>query len=378
MFTIQHFKIKFLILFVFLSFLAGCTSLGAKMLPGDYQSFNVALQRSNEEQILLNLVRMQYGDSPYFVSIDSISAQAELARGASIPLQVVSTNSDITGAIGNSFVTTAGITPSIEYAERPTISYSPLQGEKFTRQMLRPIRLEDIYLLLQSGWSIARVLRVTTQAVGDIPNAPSASRPNTSHIPDYQNFVTFAHYLRNLELNDVVDIMGVGDDKKFGLDIIIKKPKNSTAKAEAQQLLRELGFTQWHNRIHIVQYGTTGDTEAAATLPIQTRSFLGIMYYLSKSVEFSQQDLASGVTVQPRYPNGQLFDWRNVTQGMMRVNSSTSKPTNAAVAVYYRNRWFYIADNDSDSKQTLELLNELFALQAGDIKGPSPLLTLSV
>ena len=50
------------------------------------------------------------------------------------------------------------------------------------------------------------------------------------------------------------------------------------------------------------------------------------------------------------------------------MRSSTSRPANAFVAVPYRGAWFYIADNDLESKSTFMLLTQLFNLQAGQIK----------
>ena len=43
--------------------------------------------------------------------------------------------------------------------------------------------------------------------------------------------------------------------------------------------------------------------------------------------------------------------------------SSKEKPNNASVKVQYRGNWFYIRDNDMQSKYTLMLLNQISALQ---------------
>ena len=56
--------------------LAGC-AIGPKTLPFFRQSYNTALERSNNEQLLLNIVRLAYGDTPYFLNVDNIAAQLE-------------------------------------------------------------------------------------------------------------------------------------------------------------------------------------------------------------------------------------------------------------------------------------------------------------
>lgn len=114
-------------------------------------------------------------------------------------------------------------------------------------------------------------------------------------------------------------------------------------------------------------------------MTIITRSALGMMYYLSKSVEVTHDELESGVVEFPQYKNGKYFDWQQVTRGMMRIRASFKKHCCAAVSVYYRGKWYYIADNDMNSKETLSLMALIFALQAVDIKSQSaPPLTLAV
>ena len=62
----------------------------------------------------------------------------------------------------------------------------------------------------------------------------------------------------------------------------------------------------------------------------------------------------------------------------MRVHSSASRPKNAYIAVPYRGAWFYIADNDLNSKSTYALMTLLFALQSGERKTTAPALTLPI
>jgi len=67
-----------------------------------------------------------------------------------------------------------------------------------------------------------------------------------------------------------------------------------------------------------------------------------------------------------------------VTAGLMRIRSSDTHPTNAAVAVFYRRSWFYIDDSDLDSKSTFSMLGQVFALQSGNVEKMTPVLTLPV
>jgi hypothetical protein len=62
---------------------------------------------------------------------------------------------------------------------------------------------------------------------------------------------------------------------------------------------------------------------------------------------------------------------------MVRCNKN-KKPENAFVAVPYRGAWFYIADDDLNSKSTFMLLTQLFNLQSGQTEDVGPTLTIPV
>ncbi len=64
-------------LFSFL--IAGCSSVGPKLIPDNRENFNNALVNSDEKQLLLNIVRMQFGDRPYFLNVDSITTSNSLS-----------------------------------------------------------------------------------------------------------------------------------------------------------------------------------------------------------------------------------------------------------------------------------------------------------
>lgn len=353
--------------------MAGCGTLGPHALPQNREDFNTALQRSDEEQSLLNLVRMQYSDRPYFLGVSGISAQLKFDAGLDASWQLENQHSHIVHLLTDTY----SLAPSVSYEDKPTISYTPLQGEKFTRQMLTPISLKDIYLLVQSGWTITRVMRLTVQAIGNITNATGSTHPNLDRIPEYQQFLALANLLQEAELDDTIDIglHKTGDD--MSIVLLFKNHKTAKAQQETRMLISLLGTRPQHSEILLSS--NIEFENIPGVVPIQTRSLMGIMYYISKSVQYSQDDLKTGVVVQPHYPNGQVFDWRQVTRGLMRIDSSLTRPSNAAVKVYYRYRWFYIADNDSASKQTMALLQQLFSIQSGDISTANvPLLTLGV
>lgn len=91
-------------------------------------------------------------------------------------------------------------------SEKPTVTYAPLQGEKFIQHLLTPVRLDTILLLYHSGWSIKRIFHLCLQRINGIKNAPSASGPTPEYAPAYKEFTHVAGLFRKLQLRDGLDL----------------------------------------------------------------------------------------------------------------------------------------------------------------------------
>ena len=61
--------------------------------------------------------------------------------------------------------------------------------------------------------------------------------------------------------------------------------------------------------------------------------------------------------------DGQPFNWSKVTGKVLTIHSQERRPQKAYVAVQHRGWWFYIADDDQNSKATFSFLNILYSLQ---------------
>jgi len=147
-------------------FAAGCTSFGASMIKGERTHLNSAFQQTNDEQLLLNLVRMRYGDTAAFLEVSSISSQSriEAALDVGAEFERVNVDTDLFSVGG-----------SAAYATQPTITYTPLQGDAFIQRLLTPLTLEKLMLLYQSGWNIKRFFLLAVPSTNNVKNAPRAS-----------------------------------------------------------------------------------------------------------------------------------------------------------------------------------------------------------
>ena len=157
------------------AWLCGCV-LGPSALEASRVRYNQAVQATTNEQLLLNLVRLQYREAPLFLEVGSISTQFQFRASAEIsgginegPNPVNPDELDLGAGVG--------------YEERPTVTFTPLGGEDFVKRLLTPLRMDSILLLGRSGWSVDRVLRLTVQTMNGLDNAASASGPTPSLAP---------------------------------------------------------------------------------------------------------------------------------------------------------------------------------------------------
>jgi hypothetical protein len=160
------------------------------------------------------------------------------------------------------------------------------------------------------------------------------------------------------------------------IDIVIhRKYLHSKKVAELYKLL---GIKRTPHEIHLVDNGSITSLRDAV-IPFQSRNYLAILYYLRNAVHITPNAVQQGLVEDVRYPNGAHYPLTNITKNLLTVRVSRKKPTcNVSVSVYYRNHWFYIADNDLRSKRTFSLLQQLFNLQSGDKISQTPVLTIPV
>lgn len=360
--------------------LSACNATGPRAVRTARTAYNQAVVDTWNEQLLLNLVRLRYRDTPFFLEVSSVSTQYSLGANASAGGRVG--DGDAGGDVGLG----AG------WSESPTITYAPLAGEKFVSQLLAPISLGTLFLLPQSGWSIERVLRCCVQRLNDLPNAPSAAGPTPTLAPRFEEFHHAARLLRELQVEGGLEL-GVrrpvprGEGARSGEaeeaaeeaapvgPYVVRFPRREEAPGIVE-LRRLLGTVEAAEGSLELTFTVGALDRERGELAVFPRSLMGVLFYLSQAVEPPEPHLAKGWATVTRDASGGVFDWRRVTGDLLRVPSSRERPAEAFIAVPYRGAWFYIADDDLESKSTFGLLAQLFSLQAGDSRSLVPVLTL--
>jgi hypothetical protein len=396
--------------------LAGC-QIGPRAMSLGHSEYASAVGKINDEQLLLNLVRLRYRATPVWLEIANISTQYEASASGNVSAAL---NEDVSLDGGNN-PDTFGVGVGGGYAERPTISYSILGGEQFTKRLLRPISVGAVSLLADSGWRTDRVLLLMAERVNGLKNAPRASGPTPADEPEFRAFQEAARLLRklyragaidfefstrveqisdpisrdNVEGDMLIDAAEAGSEFRVSGDgqsmflsqeqrvlmlRVVDSAGHSTDLARLRVLLKLTPEVQRYDFVDPADgdYDPLSQERAFDDLAIDTRSLLGVMYYLSNGVAVPPEHQMDGPVTQTYDANGQPFDWKELLGELFAVRYAKTRPRDAAVAVRYRGWWFYIAANDESSLATFALLNQLASLTSGERRGAAPVLTLPV
>ena len=345
---------------------ACATRLGPRTIPAARFDYNERIARSQNDQLLLNLVRLRYRDTPVFLDVGTVIAQYTLdARVGVLP------RIKADGGSG----TEIGVDLGGRYGEQPTITYEPITGAEFTQRLLTPISPQTLILLSQSGWSIERLLLCCVDSINGIANAPVASGPTPSRIPDNSRFREVARLLRELQLSGMLHFLAEPDQEVGARLLRIRRPED-VPRADTLQHLREL--LELAPDIEAFRLTARRAERAPDEIVLTGRSLLGALFFLSHSVAAPATHKTQGFVTVAKGADGEEFDWSTVTGNLLRISSGAESPENAFVRIRYRNHWFYIEDSDLNTKATFNLLTYLLSLQSAGREGIGAMLTVPV
>jgi len=339
--------------------MAGCTGIGAARIEGDRINYNQAIQQTNDEQLLLNLVRLKYRDTPFFMEVSNVASQFIFSAGV-----------DASSGFTEGAASTLGFGADASFEERPTVTYTPLQGDEFIKRVLAPITFQTIALLYDSGWKIDRLFLLCLQRMNKAKNAPSASGPTPDLAPGYEEFSQAVRILYRFQRQDTLELI-FRIHNEFP-QLIMKFDEKVLDSPDLQEFSNLVGVSPDNGRFKMTAL------DDSQNIRIKTRSLLGIMYYLSQGIEVPVRHQEQGKVTITHDASGRVFDWDNITGDLFKIRSADGRPNSASIAVKHRGTWFYIDDADLSSKSTFSLLAQIFSLQAGKGAGGGLLLTLPI
>ena len=357
------------------SIMTGC-SLGPKALKGNRLAYNMSIQKSNNEELLINLVRAKYYEPLFFLQVGSISSSFSYTASAGLTGTIYSKGSD---AFANS------LTPVVEagYGEKPTITYTPVQGEQALKQLMEEINLNRFLLLTRSGWNINSLMWTVVDRIGELHNFEPGMMKGVAE--PYRKFLDLAEIFSRMQSSGDLEFVGSDKAGKGILQLRYAGPEEADEVEKLLSINPERINAPDGKIISSIKLTPVRDLTACLKknkrhdeITVKFKSCFGVLYDLSRNVEVPEKDVERGLTPKYELLKGDMMNRKGLHQGLIAVRVSTTWPKDAYTAVFYRDKWYYIADDDARSKAYFILVGTLISLQAGELKTAQPLLTLPV
>jgi hypothetical protein len=393
------------------SAISGCA--GPNAIRYTRLRYNEVVRDTNDEQLLINIVRLRYADSPVFIDLPNITSQFEMSGTAGY-----------LGGYGNQFKggrTSLG-NGAMSLRDTPTLSYHPREGREIAKSLLTPLS-SDLFIVVNAGADIEQLLLLATNDINDVPNAPRSTTLTPKVADDNTLFLRGIRLLQSLRQRDGTELAfgtneetdGASDPipesavggrdlwnaardgyvyrtKGEGRMTLLKREKDLVLKIRPQfvnspemQEVERIFHLLPGQSMYKIKSELTEEAYQRRNLPnplgndtiyMNLRSVLQIMTFLSKGVCVPDEHVIGGVVPVTPGPDGEPFDWTQVTAGHFTVHAQKHRPRGVEVAVPYRGYWFYIAADDVQSRAVLAILEVFFALQESGDKPTGPLLTL--
>lgn len=400
--------LRVLLLVAALTGASGC--VGPKAIRHTRIRYNEVVRDTNDEQLLLNIVRLRYADSPVFIDLPNITSQFEVAGRA-----------NYFGGYGNQYRGPANLGfGELSARDTPTLSYHPREGREIAQALLTPLSAE-LFSVVNAGADVEQLLLLAVNDINDIPNARGATLLTPQVPEDNSEFVRGIRILESIRSRDGTELGIEMDEEPLGssdpisknlvqgrdlvsalhdgyvfrargdgqmtvlkrereLDLRIRPAYVRSPEMEEVARIFDLipGQNKYRIKSELSEDASRGFPNPLGndTIYLNMRSVLQIMTFLSKGVCVPSEHVQSGIAPVTFRPDGTPFDWTQITAGNFLVHAQKHRPRNAEVAVKYRGYWFYVAVNDVKSRAALSFLEILFTLQESDGKNVGPLLTL--
>ena len=425
---------------------AGC--MGSWAMRGTRIGYNKSVSHTASQEMLLNIVRMRYGETPTFLDMPSVVSQTE-ASMLGVGEQAKATQGLVEGAFN--------------LRDRPTITYSPRTGEDMATSMIKALKAEAI-LDVSPGNDTRIFLMAFVDSINGVRNSPLATSPASRVLDgndEYRHAVDLFMGLQNrgavkmrvAEIDEnphgtplpakqlvATDLLAAAEnDYVFQMAgdqaVLLEKSRflamainpEAVDAADVQELTQifrlEPGRTAYRVKsqeddevdldaepsadeqpmvLHTVETppagandegieilpapvptvveAVTGPNAASATprdiLSINVRSGYQVLAFLSKGVDVPAAHENRCVAPIYRTLDGRPFDGRRLTHGLFRVYVQKHRPLWSDTAVYYRGHWFYIAQDDVQSRVTLNYIKLILDIRSE--AGETSVLTLPV
>lgn len=402
-------KHPFQLFFIAALFMFSGCGMQAEIIQSRHWDLNETIRETSNEQLLLNLVRLRYDDTPYFLQLSSIttnfSASGNLGASGSIPE-------------GGSNV--LGLSGGVSYSESPTVTWSIPDSREFLGRLYAPVGADQLTVLSLAGFDLVEVFRIGVQQMNILRNREYQIRDGGYEPESYAEFLEAIDLMEAMRKEGLVDfnyqlmsnyggpalpmsqinargiaegspsILYLSRSEGMATPYRVSKPLHIRFRKESDLDPRAARLRQLLKlRPDLYQYPITNTQDVSpegllavdGKLPLvfdpdvtlthiglSNRSVYDILRYAAASVDVDESVLATGEVRRTDIRLDEFLD----------IKSSRSEPSNAWLKVQYRGFWYFIPATDIHSKTTFALLSAIFASVVGEVPGAKPVLTLPV
>ncbi|WP_220792916.1 hypothetical protein [Gluconacetobacter aggeris] len=352
--------IRFLLLLPCLSGLQGCYEIGPTRLDRDQSDYSRALTSSGKQQTLLNVVRLRYADTPGFLDTTQMISGYQLQRNLSVGIGTYSLASRPYGGAG------------MQVQESPTFTFQPVTGDAYAQSILRPLPPGNLLPLAMGGLPIDVLFRLAVQSVNLISNAGSLGGDVGRGSPVFFDLI---YDLRLLQLAGLLGIQlersptATATDKDGAADRVflsIASTDDPDLARVVHDTRRLLGMAQDDERVEVV-YG--GGRPRRGQIRLLTRTVLGVLGQIAYQIDVPEEDITSGRT----RPTIRLVG--RETRPIVVIHVTKERPEAVFSWTNYNHKFYWIADDDFDSKLAFTMLQILLELSKTS-KGPNTIVTI--
>jgi len=383
--------------------------MGSWAIRGTRLHYNQSFSHTASQEMLLNVVRMRYGEAPTFLDLPNINSVTEAKVDGS----------------GGQFADnlTQGLVGGVfGLRDEPTLAYQPRSGDNLGESLVQAFAAE-LLLDVPPGADTRTFLLAFVDSINGVRNCPTATSASSRVLQpndDYRYAVDLlvglqsrgavkvrvgkqeqqAHEAIPVEAASAEDIVlaakegfvyEVADDRVRLIEkkrfVALAIQPHEVQAADLEELVRlfrlEPGHTVYRIKSQENDEVDLGSDEAIVgtslaptdTIAMNVRSGYQVLAFLSKGVDVPEPHVRRGTVHLFKGLDGRPFDGRQLTKGLFRVCVQKHRPLHSDLSVYYRGYWFYIPESDVQSRATLSQVKLAIDLQS-QAGNAGPVLTL--
>jgi hypothetical protein len=318
--------------------------------------------------MLLNLVRMRYGDIPVFMDVGQVVAGYSLQRSAAATATIPTFYQ---GPLPNVQTNVFGAAVGVTYNDSPTITYTPVAGERFARSMMQSIPPASVMNVLQAGFPADVVFRLAVQSINGVDNRRVGGGISREHVRAASpEFYALIEQLGRVQSAGDLGVRVPADPKQDSLTLVFRRNHSAAVRQAVRNVVNILGLDPNAKEYKIVYGSVPRDNKEIAIL---TRSIYEVLLDIAATIEVPDVHVAErrvGSTA------GADLGPEGTIEPLIKIFSSGTAPQDAFVSVSYHDKWFWIEDRDPSSKNLFSFILLLFTFVETGSKDAAPILTI--